>query len=240
MAGIYSAVSKAYGFSLKQNLRPNAIELPEKEILGLVEPLLCGDYFCLRNEVMEAYLEMQFEADKSGIKLWCTSGYRDFIYQKNIWNAKFRKLTKQGLSAQNTIIEIMKYSALPGASRHHWGTDLDIVDALSYQIYNPLQADNFMPEGEFQFLKYWLDTNANRFGFFEVYTNEKNRTGFMFEPWHYSFAPLSKLILKQVLEIDFSKIDEMQLCKGNEFFTNTFFENYKKQYILGINPDLIF
>ncbi|MFN0047534.1 MAG: M15 family metallopeptidase [Cytophagales bacterium] len=212
---------------------------PEDEILGLVEPILCGEQFCLRNEAMEAYLEMAYEAQKSGIKLWCPSAYRDFTYQKNIWNAKYKAMAKLGMKQHHIVNEILQYSSLPGTSRHHWGTDIDIVDALGYQIENPLNFLNFNTLGEFQYLKYWLDNHAKSFGFVEVYTNDSTRTGFKYEPWHFSYAPISKPILKQLLAIDFTQIEALKQCKGYGLFDSTFYSKIKTEYLLGINKELI-
>ncbi len=223
----------------KPNLTTNNTHIfTAKEILGLIEPQLCGDYFCLRNEPMEAFSEMKYEAAKSGIQLWCTSAYRDFNYQRNIWNAKYRKLVKSGFKPAKALEEIMKYTSLPGTSRHHWGTDIDLVDALSYEIENPLDEHNFKPEGEYQYLKYWLNAHAGQFGYEEVYTNAADRTGFKYEPWHYSYAPISKTILQQLLEIDFSTVLELNQCKGFELMDNSFFGRYRKEYVLGINTAL--
>jgi len=217
---------------------PSANVYTDSEILGLASPQLCGTYFCLRNEPMEAYEEMRYEAKRSGVLLWCTSAHRDFYYQKNIWNAKYKALAKKGTNPNEALQNIMQYSALPGTSRHHWGTDIDIVDAVGYQISNILDEQNFTPEGEYQYLQYWLNQNAHRFGFEEVYTADPNRTGFRPEPWHYSYAPIAKQIIKQVLAIDFSTVAALQQCKGYELMTKSFFETYKKDYILGINEKL--
>lgn len=209
---------------------------PEEEILGIKEPELCGEYFCLRNEPMEAFAEMAHLAEKEGIKLWCSSAYRSFVLQKNIWNGKYKQLKKNKLSAEEIIKDVTRFTSLPGTSRHHWGTDIDIVDALAYTPSQPLSEEHFNVGGEYQYLKYWLDNNAHKFDFYEVYTNQKERTGFKYEPWHYSYKPLAKKFLPILMEADLAKYSPLKECLGFETMTKSFIDNYKSDFVMGINP----
>jgi LAS superfamily LD-carboxypeptidase LdcB len=211
------------------------------ELLGLKEPFLEGDFFCLRKEPWNAYQEMRFEAEKEGIKMWCTSAYRSFEYQKGIWNNKFITIKKQSpnLSCEQILDKITEYSSLPGTSRHHWGTDIDIIDSFGYPNENPLKKENFELGGEYQFFAYWLSQNASKFGFYLTYDNNPKRTGFAYEPWHYSYAPLSKMYIKIFKEIDYSlKIDHFKI-KGNECINKVFLQKYYEKYVFGINETLL-
>ena len=86
----------------------------------------------------------------------------------------------------------MHWSALPGASRHHWGTDVDLIDARAvapdYRVQ--LLPEEYAGDGPFGRLGEWLQTNAARFGFFRPYRGVLS--GVRPEPWHYSFAPLAE------------------------------------------------
>ena len=42
------------------------------------------------------------------------------------------------------IDKIIEYSTLPGTSRHHWGTDIDIIDAEPPEEGDVLLPKNFM------------------------------------------------------------------------------------------------
>jgi hypothetical protein len=86
---------------------------------------------------------------------------------------------------------ILLWSALPGASRHHWGTEIDVVDrAAGSPGYQPrLSAAEFAPGGPYAPLDVWLAANMREFGFFRPYTLD--RGGVQPEPWHLSYAPAS-------------------------------------------------
>lgn len=215
--------------------------LTNQNLIGLEKPFLCGTDYKLIPEVFDAFEEMKKAASADGLRLWCSSGYRSFKSQKQVWNDKYKKIKNDFPSylSQDIINCLIEYSSIPGTSRHHWGTDLDIVDAFGYENSNPLSHKNYEAGGEYQYLSYWLTENAAKYGFYKVYTNENLRSGFKFEPWHYSYKKLSKLFLNQFLEINILKINGLSTCFGNENFTEDFISEYKQKYILGINPELL-
>ena len=75
---------------------------------------------------------------KAGFELRIESAYRPFEKQLSIWNRKARGelqlLDANGEPMQRPADEeelmyaILTWSALPGASRHHLGTDIDVID----------------------------------------------------------------------------------------------------------------
>ena len=81
--------------------------------------------------------------------------------------------------------------------------------------------------------------NANSFGFYEVYTNNANRKGFKYEPWHFSYAPVSKPMLVEYKKLDVKKIIQQEKILGSEHFTDTFIANYRERHLLDINPELL-
>jgi LAS superfamily LD-carboxypeptidase LdcB len=148
-------------------------------------------------------LAMRAAARTAGIELAIVSGFRDFERQLVLWNAKYqgerqlldrdgRALSHARLSADALIDAILIWSALPGASRHHWGTDMDVVDrAAVAPDYRPqLVPAEFAAHGPFARLDAWLAANMGTFGFFRPYTTD--RGGVQPEPWHLSFAPLAE------------------------------------------------
>ena len=67
------------------------------------------------------------------------SSFRDFERQQLIWNCKFNGERKvhddEGNLLDLALLDdwqkaqaILRWSALPGGSRHHWGTEIDIFD----------------------------------------------------------------------------------------------------------------
>lgn len=132
---------------------------------------------------------MKTEAAKEGFKIQVVSSYRNYQHQNRIWKRKYKEFTSEGLSPIQAIKKIIEYSTIPGTSRHHWATDLDIVDGNARQPRDVLLAKNFEEKGAFYKFKVWLDANASTFGFYLVYTDSKERRGFKYEPWHIHMHP---------------------------------------------------
>jgi LAS superfamily LD-carboxypeptidase LdcB len=160
----------------------------------------------LERETVSGALAMVAAARADGIDLAIVSSYRDFDRQVGIWNAKFRGerplLDRSGMLVDPAMLDddgrvdaILQWSALPGASRHHWGTDIDVVDRAAVPAdYQPqLTQAEFGSSGPYARLNGWLAQNMRRFGFFRPYSTD--RGGVQPEPWHLSFAPVSSRAL---------------------------------------------
>jgi LAS superfamily LD-carboxypeptidase LdcB len=97
------------------------------------------------------------------------------------------------LDAWQKIQAIMRWSALPGASRHHWGTDFDVYDAKAmpegYQI--KLTPDEVQGKGLFTPMHDWLDQyiQSGNTKFYRPYEFDKG--GIAPERWHLSYRPLA-------------------------------------------------
>lgn len=141
-------------------------------------------------------------ATADGIDLAIASSYRDFASQTRIWRAKLngerpvldaqqQPVALMELNERERLYAILLYSALPGTSRHHWGTDLDIFDkrALPNGYRLQLTPDEYGPTGPFFQATRWLTTHAKRFGFFRPYRHFLG--GVAPEPWHLSYRPLA-------------------------------------------------
>lgn len=165
------------------------------DVLGcLVHPALVAPFEALRAD-----------AARAGFELKIVSGFRGFDRQLAIWNAKAsgrRKLLDScgeevcfdQLSEAQLLDCILRWSALPGASRHHWGSDIDVYDAAAvpadYAVQlSPQEVD---AGGPFAPLHEWLDrqfANGACYGFFRPYAED--RGGIAPERWHLSYAPLA-------------------------------------------------
>lgn len=156
----------------------------------------------LEPETAESLLAMVAAARAQGVELTVVSSFRDFERQVGIWNGKYRGerpvLDRSGapidpatLDDEGRIDAILLWSALPGASRHHWGTDLDVIDrAAAAPDYRPqLTRSEFGASGPFARLDAWLEQNMRQFGFFRPYSTD--RGGVQPEPWHLSYAPVA-------------------------------------------------
>lgn len=160
----------------------------------------------LHRDVVVPFLRMRAAAAEDGIDLLPVSSFRDFDRQVLIWNAKVRgerelldrdsrPLDALALSEDQRVEAILHWSALPGASRHHWGTEIDVVDGrlLAAGEKAPLLVAEFGPGGRYEQLNEWLGDYASGFGFFRPYASD--RGGVQPEPWHLSYAPVSEQAL---------------------------------------------
>ena len=200
---------------------------------------LVGDSILLEKETFKAFEKMKREAFNDGIRIKIVSGHRDFERQTLIWNSKFLKFTEEyKLKPEEAINEIVRFSTVPGTSRHHWGTEIDIIDEEFKNEKNPLITEKYEAGGVFNKLKRWMDLNSKKFGFYLTYTNDEQRKGFEYEPWHYSYLPVSKKYLSKFLEIDIVEVISKVDIEGKELFSDKFIANYINNNILEINPDL--
>ncbi len=217
----------------------NYQRFPVKELLGREEPMLIGESFRMRKEAAEAFLDMQADAAKSGITLHAESSYRSYQRQEQIWTRKYTDFTGKGLTPVQAIDKIIEYSTIPGTSRHHWGTEADVIDRSKPLPKDPLLADHFRAGGLYENLKAWLDEHREKYGFYEVYTNTPGRKGFNYEPWHLSFKPLSQPMLREYLQIDLkTMLQEIKLV-GSAHFSDSFIARYQREHICDINPALV-
>lgn len=186
-----------------------------------------------------AFHKMHSAALKDGIDLKVVSGYRSFDRQRQIWNRKYNKYQSQGFSPDVIFDKIVEYSTVPGTSRHHWGTDMDIIDQSATYSGDVLVPNKFHGEGPFCKMKEWMEKNSSKYGFDIVYTLNDNRTGFNYEPWHYSYLPLAQKLLKEYLtETEFLTFLRTQKIMGMEEISDERLLRYYKEHILGINPTL--
>lgn len=214
-------------------------EISYEELIGKGNPNLYGEGFQLRKEAYDAFMKLKTEALKSDIRIQVVSSYRDYNHQNRIWKRKYNRNINIGLSPEESIKKIIEYSTIPGTSRHHWATDIDIIDANASQPSSVLQPRHFENNGCYKTLKLWMDDNASAFGFHLVYTNVPNRKGFKYEPWHYSYKPLSSIYLSQYKNLNIKDIITNESLLGNTFFSEEFISSYLKGNILDINPELL-
>jgi len=160
----------------------------------------------LHRDALEPFLALKAAAAHEGIEIKIESAYRDFSAQQRIWDRKFsgeRSLydargnvrDHSAMSEADLIDAIVCWSAVPGASRHHWGSEIDVIDRAAvpegYRVQ--LLPGETEPGGVFNRLHRWLDTNMARFGFFRPYRTF--RGGVLPEPWHLSYAPVATAAL---------------------------------------------
>jgi len=162
----------------------------------------------LHEAAFAAWLFLQERAGSEGFALKIESGWRSFDKQLSIWNRKAcgelplldptgKKIDALQLNPTERMWAILHWSALPGTSRHHFGSDLDVSDAKAippgYEVQ--LTPQEVAPNGIFGHLHSWLDqviAEGNSFGFFRPFVTGKG--SIQPERWHLSHAPTARTI----------------------------------------------
>ena len=189
----------------------------------------------LHKEAYDAFKDMWSAAKEDGVNLTIRSATRNFGYQKSIWQRKWNgEVLLEGKDNARTkyednyqrAIAIMRFSAMPGTSRHHWGTDID----LNAFVNDYFESGKGLKEYE------WLLAHAEQFGFVQVYTNkeENNRTGYEEEKWHWSYKPISSLcqmvVERSIHNNDITGFDGSGLANKIDVKTNYIFGIDKSCY----------
>lgn len=178
-------------------------------------------------DTFEAFARMREAAAADGVSLKVLSAFRSFDHQRSIWNRKWQEREANGDLSQPEARarDIMRYSSMPGTSRHHWGTDLDLNDL----------TNGYFDTAEGKRVYDWMKANAAEYGFCEVYSarDGKRETGYEPERWHWSFIPTASRYLAAYVEAgkrDLGGFDGEDAAEEVKWFDD---------YVLGINPDCL-
>ena len=189
----------------------------------------------LHQDTYGAFLKMYGAARAAGIKLQIRSALRNFDYQKGIWERKWTGETKLSTGEDaskaypkpyDRAKKILEYSSMPGTSRHHWGTDIDLNN------FN----NSWFESGEGLILFNWLQAHAHEYGFCRPYTakDASRPHGYNEEKWHWSYTPLAnKLTAYAEAHITDKMITGFM---GSEVADSL---DVVKHYVLGINQGCV-
>jgi len=124
--------------------------------------------------VVDKLNQLILDAEKDGVCLVVSSGYRSFEYQKKVYET-----TKDKTSV-----------AIPGQSEHQTGLAVDfnacpMKDGVRDDNVERLELKNdFETLPEYQ----WLKDNAEKYGIEESFrTDNQEQTGYKPEHWHWKF-----------------------------------------------------
>jgi len=203
----------------------------------------------LQKETMKAFRKMVRSAKKEkNINLYILSATRNFTTQKYIWEAKFLGRRKVGGQKLNQTIpdyrsrglKILRFSSMPGTSRHHWGTDLDIAFSIGtksvWKNLSKMLNNKTYKSGDGLIVYNWLHSHAHKFGFCQPYQNTPlNRNpsyqkGYQEERWHWSYKPTAK---------NYTKLFEQHSDKlyPRDFKGSKVGREYYLSFVLNIHPD---
>ncbi len=136
----------------------------------------------LRLAAERALYAMMLEMEQAGIdNVLVTSAYRDYSYQKNLFDRYVSNHISEGKTEEEAIAAALEYSARPGTSEHQTGLCIDFI------------TDEMGGKLDQEFENYdayrWLSANAYKYGFILRYPADKvDVTGYKYEPWHYRFV----------------------------------------------------
>jgi LAS superfamily LD-carboxypeptidase LdcB len=184
-------------------------------------------------EAYVAFIKMYEAALLDGVNLQIRSAARNFTYQKGIWERKWTGVTvlSDGVKAneindpKDRALKILLYSSMPGTSRHHWGTDIDLNNF----------SNSYFETGEGLKLYTWLNDHAADFGFCQPYISKSaGRTGYEEEKWHWSYVPISMPLIH--FYRDHVRLDDILGFKGSE---TAMAIDVIKNYVLGVNTNCL-
>lgn len=203
---------KSFALQPESSGTETEIQVDKHYLLGKFEPAQEKDFvkvdskytgnrrMYLRQETYEAFIRMHDAALQSGVKLIIISATRNFTAQKYIWEGKWSgRMPVDGKNLAETVSHpverariILRFSSMPGTSRHHWGTDIDL---------NSLD-NKYFSTGKGKEIYTWLTENASNYGFCQTYTlkDPTRPTGYEEEKWHWSYLPLARPFLEQYIQ----------------------------------------
>ena len=200
----------------------------------------------LHYEAIASFLSMRDAAAADGIQLSARSSFRDFDTQLSIWNRKWsgerpildrqgQALVREKMSDADAVEAILCWSAVPGGSRHHWGSDLDVIDTAAVPSGYTVQLipSEYARNGIFATLNAWLDVHLQRFGFFRPY--RADRGGVSPEPWHLSYAPVSGPALESLSLSTLRQVLDSSSIAGKPHVLARLPEIYTR-FLLAIDP----
>ena len=165
-----------------------------------------GSYL-LQEAAARAWEEMKAAAAREGIQLELVSAYRSLERQRQIflkelgWSAAEAAggpVTAQTIasgSADRRIEEVLRYSSIPGFSKHHSGYAIDISDPSEGHAFT-----EFAQSPGFAWISGRNYLNAKRFGFIPSYPPGAEGRGPDPESWEYVWVGRDRLLQQPATE----------------------------------------
>lgn len=176
-----------------------------------------------------AFIKMREAALKDGLELHVASGFRDFARQNLIYTGKFdgvrqvldrneEPLDISHMSEEEKVRAILYFSAIPGLSRHHYGTDIDVFAANLLAPGEELDLTNRLyGTGNQRPLTKWLEKYMADFGFFRPYVHDGLTAS---ELWHISYAPEADVYTKMLTLAEAVSFVEAHNLRGARALTD--------------------
>ncbi|NVJ51948.1 MAG: M15 family metallopeptidase [Gammaproteobacteria bacterium] len=209
----------------------------------LVEATINDQTLTLHQSVAAPLVKLCDALAHAGLGIKIVSHWRSFDHQCRIWREKWEgqrplldrasnRLETQSLNSESKFAAMCFWSALPGLSRHHWGTDFDIFLAAPIAAGHTVELtqQEFAQQGVCAELNRWLEAHLEEYGFFRPY--QQAQGGVSPEPWHISYFPVAEPLRKKIEATEVaslltqSELPEKQFLLGRlENYINKFVNN---------------
>jgi D-alanyl-D-alanine carboxypeptidase len=155
----------------------------------------------LQEAAMNAWREMRAAAQADGVDLQLVSAYRSVDRQRQIFLVELGRVSVENAGreygtdeiaagvADRWIQEVLRYSSIPGFSKHHSGYTIDISDPSAGHAFT-----EFRQTGGFAWISAHNYLNAKRFGFIPSYPDGAEVQGPEPEPWEYVWVGREELL----------------------------------------------
>lgn len=165
-----------HSYPLDSSYRPELVEIEQDKLVD--------------KRIAEDLDQMLSDARQEGLNPYICSAYRDYEYQRSVFNETMVMWIGQGYAPLDAYDETAKSVAIPGTSEHATGLALDITSAEFVEL-DDRQADTAEAK--------WLAENCWKYGFILRYPLDKSDvTGIVYEPWHYRYV--GKEAAKEITE----------------------------------------
>lgn len=156
--------------------------VPVAPIVKIGDPYLSEDDL-LQQKALDAWGELQAAAKNDGLTLRIVSGYRSPDFQRRLF---LSRLSSYSVSfeqiaagqADNSIIDLLKTTSIPGYSKHHTGYTFDLqCDSGALEAFEASLCYTWISKNNYQ--------NAKKAGFIPSYPAGGELQGPDPEPWEY-------------------------------------------------------
>lgn len=176
------APASKYPEDLPWNLTLVNFENPLDESFEPADMTETDNGYLADSRIADAVKKMIADARSTeDVRIIALSGYRDYEYQKELFDNKVQRLQQEkGYSVSKAREEAATVVAVPGTSEHQLGLALDLVDARHVKL----------DESQEKTAAYkWLYEHCAEYGFIVRYPNGKTDiTGIIYEPWHFRYV----------------------------------------------------
>lgn len=166
---------------------------------------------------------LQDAAQQDGVDIKVCSTFRSFTRQLEIWNLKasgakplydrqgllVKKVDFDAMTTREKVSLITTWFAVPGLSRHHFGSDFDYYDRAAVVKSGKALAlipwEYEHPQGPCSRAHHWLQQKAKATDFPFYWPFTAGACGVAEEPWHLSHKRTSENILARFNRREFEQ-----------------------------------